>query len=73
LFNQSNKEWQASFLGPNIHYASKDWWMTLTALTQLPVARAYNDEYQENIVNSRVYGGAATRWEGIRFKVGYLF
>ena len=73
LFSQSNKEWQASFLGPNIHYASKDWWMTLTALAQLPVARAYNEEYEENIVNSRVYGGAATRWEGIRFKVGYLF
>jgi hypothetical protein len=73
LFSQSNKEWQASFLGPNIHYGAKDWWMTLAALMQLRNAKGYNEEFQENIVSGRVYGDAATRYGGIRMRVGYNF
>ena len=59
IFSSSNKEWQAQFLGPNIHYGSKDWWMTLTALMQLTNAKAYNEEYRgEHRGRSRV------RWRG---------
>jgi hypothetical protein len=73
IFSSSNKEWQASFFGPNIHYSSKDWWVTLTALMQLSNAKGYNEEFQENIVGGRVYGDAATRWDGVRLRMGYNF
>jgi hypothetical protein len=71
-FSAQNKEWQASFLGPNVHYASERWWITLTALAQLPTAHAYNDEYRENIVDGRVYGNAATRY-AVRMRLGFWF
>jgi hypothetical protein len=71
-FSNSNKEWQASYLGPNIHYGSKKWWITFTALGQLPAGHAYNEEFQENTVNRRVYGSGGTRY-AFRMRLGVYF
>jgi hypothetical protein len=40
---------------------------------QLSNAKGYNEEFQENIVGGRVYGDAATRWDGVRLRMGYNF
>lgn len=33
--NFGKQEHQASFLGPNVHYGTKDWWATFTVLPQI--------------------------------------
>jgi len=70
-FSSDNKEWQASYLGPNIHYASKKWWVTFTALGQLPAGHGHGD-FQENIVGDRVYGSGGTRY-AFRMRLGVFF
>lgn len=59
----------AHFVGPNIHYANKDWFLTLTAMFQLANASAPPDE----LVHNRVYGGDFARWDGIRLRIGRTF
>lgn len=71
-FSNSNREWQASYLGPNVHYASKNWWVTFTALAQLPAGHGYTEEYQVNTVDHRVYGNGGTRY-AFRMRLGVYF
>ncbi len=65
-------EHSAWFLGPNIHYATKAWWLTAAWRTQLPVASAFNDEQREVVVGRRIYGEGHAKNE-FMLKVGIPF
>ncbi len=62
----------AFFLGPNIHYGGQRFWVTLSVLPQLPVAKAYSPDQQEVRAAGRIYGDEHERVEarlgfGIQF------
>lgn len=46
----------AWFLGPNVHYATKDWWMTVAWRHQLRAAKGFTDDQQSVITNGRIFG-----------------
>lgn len=69
-FNE--REHSAHFLGPNFHYAAKDWWMTLAWRHQMKWVKAYSDEQREVVVNGRIYGDEHARNE-FMVKVGIPF
>jgi hypothetical protein len=66
------REFTTHFVGPNLHYASQDWFFTLTALFQLRSANV-NAEHEADVVNGRFYGGDHTRLDGVRLKIGRVF
>ena len=70
--SHDDQEHTANFIGPVIHYASQNWWATLTVLRQF-YAVGFNDEQKDNIVNDKIYGDEHTLYDGIRFKVGISF
>jgi hypothetical protein len=70
--NRSDQDHMALFLGPNIHYASQNWFFTLSLLRQL-TAFAYTAEQQAQTAYGRLYGNEHTNWDGIRLKVGFPF
>lgn len=67
-----SREHSAWFFGPNVHYATKDWWATLAWRAQLPVVQAFNDEQEEVVRDHRIYGDEHARDE-FMFKVGVPF
>lgn len=67
-----NPEHSAWFVGPNVHYATRSWWLTAAWRTQLPVASAFNDEQREVLVGRRIYGEEHARNE-FMLKVGVPF
>lgn len=62
----------AWFLGPNIHYATKSWWLTAAWRTQMPWASGFQDDQKEVISGGRIYGDEHTRNQ-FMFKVGVPF
>ena len=62
----------AWFLGPNLHYASKDWWVTAAWRHQLKRATGFSDDQRDAIQNGRIYGDEHTLNQFI-VKVGLPF
>ena len=67
-----NREHSAWFLGPNLHYATQNWWITAAWRHQLPMVKTYNDEQRTVTVGDRVYGEEHARNEFI-VKLGIPF
>ncbi len=62
----------AWFLGPNIHYANKDWWVTVAIRHQLKAATGFTDDQRAVITNGRIFGDEHTMNQFI-VKVGVPF
>lgn len=62
----------AWFAGPNLHYASKAWWVTLAWRQQLKQASGFQDDQREVISNGRIYGDEHTLNQ-FMLKVGVPF
>ena len=62
----------AFFAGPNVHYAGRRWFATLSVLRQIH-AITYSQEQANQLDDGLLYGDEHTRWDGIRLKVGYDF
>ena len=71
-FNPKDTEHNAFFLGPNIHYGGKRFWVTATVLFQLPFAYGHNEEQRNAITGGRLYGDEHESVE-TRVKFGYVF
>jgi len=71
-FSSSKRVYAANFAGPSMHYASQNWWVTLTYLRQLANAKAYTDGAREDIIGGRFYGEHHERQE-LRLRVGFAF
>jgi hypothetical protein len=69
--NHSRQDHTAFFIGPDIHYAAQHWWVTLSALHQLPSAQGYTPDQAAEMHDGYLYGDEHTSWDGIRLKVGY--
>lgn len=68
----NSPEHSAFFLGPVVHYATKDWWITAAWRHQLPMVQTYNSEQAAVVVNHRIYGDEHSRNE-FMFKLGIPF
>jgi hypothetical protein len=62
----------AFFLGPNVHYAAKDYWVTLAWRHQMPWVRPYSQDQKDVVLGGRIYGDEHARDEVI-LKVGVPF
>ena len=62
----------AFFLGPNLHYGGEKFWVTLTILPQLPVAKAYSRDQQQVRAEGRIYGDEYEALEA-RLSLGIQF
>ncbi len=71
-FRLGNMEHSAYFLGPNVHYGGKDFWITTALLFQLPAARGLNEEQRDEIVHGKIFGNEHESVE-LRAKVGFPF
>ena len=71
-FSSSKRVYAANFAGPSMHYASQNWWVTLTYLRQLANAKAYTDGAREDIIGGRFYGEHHERQE-LRLRMGFAF
>src|SRR5258707_2975429 len=71
-FSAEKRVYAAKFLGPTVHYASRDWWVTATFLKQLANAKAYTDAAGEDVIGGRVYGEHHERNE-VRGRFGLSF
>ena len=70
--NSDKRVFTNNYVGPSLHYANKDWWVTVTYLTQLGNAKGYTDDARANIIGGRFYGEDAERRE-IRLRAGFSF
>ena len=55
-FSLRDIEHNAYFLGPNVHYAQKDYWITTAVLFQLPFAHGHSEEQRGAIEGGRIFG-----------------
>lgn len=62
----------AWFAGPNLHYATKNWWATLAWRQQLKMATGFQDDQKEVISGGRIYGDEHTLNQ-FMLKVGVPF
>lgn len=62
----------AWFLGPNVHYATKGWWLTAAWRSQMPWASGFQDDQKEVISGGRIYGDEHTRNQFV-LKLGVPF
>lgn len=62
----------AFFLGPNVHYATKGWWVTAAWRHQLPMTLAYNRDQADVMWHGRIYGDEHARDE-VMLKFGMPF
>jgi hypothetical protein len=68
--DRGDQDHTAFFMGPNVHYASEHFFITLSVLKQLG-AFAYTADQQAQVQNGLLYGDEHTTWDGIRVKVGF--
>jgi hypothetical protein len=68
--NHDAQDHTAFFLGPNLHYASENWFATFAVLRQV-AATAYTIEQKAQTANGLLYGDEHTTWDGIRLIVGF--
>lgn len=64
---------QAWYLGPTIHYGGKDYFWTLTALAQLPVAKDYANKGSDSFVVNGITNADDFEKYRLRFKIGMYF
>ena len=69
---RTDQDHTAIFLGPNVHYASQDWFFTFSILRQLG-GYGYTEDQVAQTANGRLYGDEHTLLDGIRLKVGFPF
>lgn len=62
-YGYGRQEHSAWFLGPNIHYAARKWWVTAAWRHQLPVVHAFTAEQRDVVVGDRIYGSEHARNE----------
>lgn len=67
--DRTNSAW---YLGPNVHYGAKDWFVTLTFLEQLPFARDYANPPPGYIVGGRTFADDFEKYR-LRLKAGFYF
>jgi hypothetical protein len=65
-------EHSAWFVGPNIHYATQRWWVTVAYRHQLPVVETYNEDQETVTRHGRIFGDEHARDEFI-VKIGIPF
>jgi opacity protein-like surface antigen len=65
-----SREHSAHFLGPNFHYAEKNWWVTVAWRHQMPWVKTYNQEQADVVVNGKIFGDEHARDE-VMLKVGF--
>lgn len=65
-------EHSAFFLGPVVHYATKEFWITAAWRHQLPIVQTYNDEQAALVSKGRIYGEEHSRNE-FMFRLGVPF
>lgn len=68
----NSAEHSAFFVGPVLHYATKDFWVTAAWRHQLPMVATYNEDQRAVSVGGRIYGDEHARDE-IMFRVGVPF
>lgn len=68
----NNPEHTAYFLGPAIHYATKEFWVTAAWRHQMPWVQTYNADQAAVVAGGRIYGDEHARDE-IMFRVGVPF
>ena len=68
----NNPEHTAYFVGPSIHYATKDFWVTAAWRHQLPIVQTYNEDQASVVANGRIYGDEHARDE-FMFRLGVPF
>lgn len=66
------REHSAHFIGPNLHYAAKNWWATVAWRHQIKGVTTYNEDQAAEVLNGRIYGDEHARNE-FMFKVGFPF
>ena len=62
-YGYGRQQHSAWFLGPNIHYAAKRWWVTAAWRQQLPFVHAFTAEQRDVVVGDRIYGSEHARNE----------
>jgi hypothetical protein len=67
-----SREHSAWFLGPSVHYATKDWWITAAWRHQMPWVKTYNQEQADVVAGGRIFGQEHARNEFMA-KVGMPF
>jgi hypothetical protein len=65
-------EHSAYFVGPTIHYSTEKWWATFGWRHQLPIAAAFNEDQQSEIVNGQIFGDEHAKDE-FMLRVGIPF
>lgn len=67
--HQSNNGY---FFGPTLHYGGKNFFVTATALEQLPWAKTHSDTVDGSLVGGRVFDNDYEKYR-VRIKAGYYF
>jgi hypothetical protein len=68
----NHPEHSAYFLGPTLHYATKDFWVTASWRHQLPMVQAFNQDQRDVSRGGRIFGDEHSRDEFI-FRLGIPF
>ncbi len=68
----NSPEHSAFFLGPVVHYAKKEFWLTAAWRHQLPIVQTYNADQASVVAGGRIYGEEHARDE-IAFRFGIPF
>jgi len=71
-FNFTNLSNSGYYLGPTIHYGGEKFFVTATALWQMPWATAHSDTVPGSLVNGYVLDNDFERFR-FRLKAGYTF
>ncbi len=71
-FSLHDAEHSAYFLGPDLHYANKNYWITGAVLFQLPVAHGFSEEQREIIQGGRIFGHERSAVQ-LNVKMGWSF
>jgi hypothetical protein len=71
-YRYNRRDHSAWFLGPNLHYATKHWWVTAAWRHQLPVVKTYNEDKADVVAGNRIFGDEHARNE-FMVKVGFPF
>lgn len=65
-------EHSAYFLGPNLHYAQENFWVTLGWRHQLPAVEAFSADQQAVVKHGRIYGDEHAKDE-FMLRIGFPF
>lgn len=71
-YHFADREHSAHFIGPNLHYATRKWWVTAAWRHQLPMVQTFSDDQHDVVQGNRIYGDEHARDE-FMLKVGVPF